>query len=57
MQRGKTNKADQPTSLGADDAAADDDDADDAAAADDDDADDEEHYNVCQGVSLRSEMW
>ena len=57
MQRGKTNKADQPTSLGADDTAADDDDADDAAAADDDDADDEEHCNVCQGVSLRSEMW
>ena len=52
MQRGKTNKADQPTSLGADDTAADDDD-DDA----DDDADDEEDCNVCQGVSLSSEMW
>ena len=49
MQRGKTNKADQPTSLGADDTAADDD--------DDDDADDEEDCNVCQGVSLSSEMW
>ena len=48
MQRGKTNKADQPTSLGADDTAADD---------DDDDADDEEDCNVCQGVSLSSEMW
>ena len=47
MQRGKTNKADQPTSLGADDTVADD---------DDDDADDEEDCNVCQGVSLRSEM-
>ena len=53
MQRGKTNKADQPTSLGADDTAADDDDA----AAADDDADDEEDCNVCQGVSLSSEMW